>query len=40
MKEIVTELALRDDVKVLSVQDSSVDRHQKIVNLIKKIESH
>ena len=35
MKEIVAELATRNDVTVLSVQDSSQTRHQKIIDSVK-----
>ena len=35
MKEIVAELATRNDVTVLSVQDSPQTRHQKIIDSIK-----
>lgn len=37
MKEIVAELASRDDVTLLSVQDSPETRQQKIVDSIKQV---
>lgn len=37
MKEIVAELATRDDVTLLSVHDSPETRHQKIIDSIQKV---
>lgn len=37
MKEIVAELASREDVTLLSVQDSPETRHQKIVDSTQKV---
>ena len=37
MKEIVAELATREDVTLLSVSDSAKARHQKIIDSIQKV---
>lgn len=36
MRDIVKELVEREDITLLSVQDSPEDRHQKIVDAVKK----
>lgn len=40
MREIVNELVEREDVTLLSVQDSPEVRHQKIVDSIKRHAAH
>lgn len=41
MKEIVAELAIsRNDVTILSVTDSSENRHQKIVSSLQKLSTN
>ncbi len=40
MRDIVRELVEREDVTLLSVQDSPEIRHQKIVDSVKKYASH
>lgn len=36
MRDIVKELVEREDITLLSVQDSPEERHQKIVDAVKK----